>query len=363
MKIAMITDLHFGARRGSPLILDSQMKFYHDQFIPYLIENNIKNVFILGDTMDNRNTIDIRILNAVIDLFKKFEDNGITIHILIGNHDIFYKTSIETNSIKFLEKFDNVKTFADKNKILSITSDNGTKRKILMVPWIVNEQEFVNDLVTNKDYEGIDICMGHFEIKGFGMYKGAVCQEGLNVNIFEMFKKVYSGHFHHRSFKKAGNTHIEYIGNPYHLTRNDIDDERGFTVLDLDDLSQVFIENTQSSKFISVTPQDIITDDMIANNFVDIKISIDSEYDAASEVATSNFIKRIESMKPIVSPIIKTEHVYDFKDEIENLNEQIKMMTIPQTLNEFIKQMELTKENKKLIKEMIDEYYEKCKAE
>ena len=68
-------------------------------------------------------------------------------------------------------------------------------------------------------------------------------------------------------------------------------------------------------------------------------------------------------MKPIVSPIIKTEHVYDFKDEIENLNEQIKMMTIPQTLNEFIKQMELTKENKKLIKEMIDEYYEKCKAE
>ena len=43
MKIAIITDQHFGARKGSALFQDNFLKFYNDIFFPELEKNNIRN--------------------------------------------------------------------------------------------------------------------------------------------------------------------------------------------------------------------------------------------------------------------------------------------------------------------------------
>ena len=58
MKVAIITDQHFGARKNSKLFHDYFLKFYNDIFFPYLEENDIKVVIDMGDTFDSRKGID-----------------------------------------------------------------------------------------------------------------------------------------------------------------------------------------------------------------------------------------------------------------------------------------------------------------
>jgi hypothetical protein len=83
------------------------------------------------------------------------------------------------------------------------------------------------------------ICMGHFEIEGFQMYRGAPSHEGLDPKLFDRFDVVFSGHYHHKSSK--GNIH--YLGNPYELTWQDYDDKRGFHIFDLKTHELEFIPN------------------------------------------------------------------------------------------------------------------------
>jgi DNA repair exonuclease SbcCD nuclease subunit len=54
MKIAIITDQHFGARNDSQHFLDYYEKFYSEVFFPQIDSNDINNVLILGDTFDRR---------------------------------------------------------------------------------------------------------------------------------------------------------------------------------------------------------------------------------------------------------------------------------------------------------------------
>ena len=57
MKIALVTDLHFGARGDSVPFDNFFKKFYDDTFFPYLVEHGIKTIFDLGDTFDRRKYI------------------------------------------------------------------------------------------------------------------------------------------------------------------------------------------------------------------------------------------------------------------------------------------------------------------
>ena len=54
MKIAIINDTHFGVRNDHQGFLDYMFQFFDEQFFPYLIENDIKTVFHLGDVFDRR---------------------------------------------------------------------------------------------------------------------------------------------------------------------------------------------------------------------------------------------------------------------------------------------------------------------
>lgn len=67
--VALLTDTHFGMRKNRDIFLDSQIRFFNEVFVPYLKDNNIKDVFILGDLFDNRNTLNIMTKNEVFNLF------------------------------------------------------------------------------------------------------------------------------------------------------------------------------------------------------------------------------------------------------------------------------------------------------
>ena len=91
MKIAIITDQHFGARKNSKLFHDYFLKFYEDIFFPTLEKEGITTIIDMGDTFDSRKGVDFVSLNGKESLYDKLAELGITVHTIIGNHTAYYK--------------------------------------------------------------------------------------------------------------------------------------------------------------------------------------------------------------------------------------------------------------------------------
>ena len=233
MKIAIITDQHFGARNDSIAFLDFFEKFYDNTFFPALDANAIDTVLVLGDTFDRRKYVNFYALDRAKKMFfDKLEERGIRVHMLAGNHDTYYKNTNEVNSPDLLlVEYGNIDVISKPETIVV----DGTS--ICMMPWICpeNYQESLDHIKNTK----AEICMGHFEIAGFAMYRGMESHDGLAKETFEKFDMVFSGHYHHRSSDK----HIHYLGNPYELTWQDYNDPRGFHLFDLDTRELEFICN------------------------------------------------------------------------------------------------------------------------
>ena len=233
MKVAIITDQHFGARNDSIAFLDFFEKFYDNTFFPTLDANSIDTVLVLGDTFDRRKYVNFYALDRAKKMFfDKLEERGIRVHMLAGNHDTYYKNTNEVNSPDLLlVEYGNIDVISKPETIVV----DGTS--ICMMPWICpeNYQESLDHIKNTK----AEICMGHFEIAGFAMYRGMESHDGLAKETFEKFDLVFSGHYHHRSSDK----HIHYLGNPYELTWQDYNDPRGFHLFDLDTRELEFICN------------------------------------------------------------------------------------------------------------------------
>jgi DNA repair exonuclease SbcCD nuclease subunit len=233
LKVAIITDQHFGARNDSIAFLDFFQKFYDDTFFPALDAAGINTVLILGDTFDRRKYVNFYALDRAKKMFfDKLEERGIRVHMLAGNHDTYYKNTNDVNSPDLLlREYNNIDVIDSPETIVI----DGTS--ICMMPWICpeNYQESIDEMKNTK----AEICMGHFEIAGFAMHRGMESHDGLSKEIFDKFDMVFSGHYHHRS----DDGHIYYLGNPYELTWQDFKDTRGFHLFDLERRELEFISN------------------------------------------------------------------------------------------------------------------------
>lgn len=242
MKIALITDTHFGARSDSLPFDNFFRKFYNDVFFPTLKRQHITTVLHLGDCFDRRKYINFNILkNCREYFFRPLEEYGVTLHMLAGNHDTYFKNTNEVNSLDLLlNDYPNIVTYEGPD---TLELDNFS---ILMMPWICADN-YAECMEAIKNTTA-PVLMGHLELAGFVMHKGQQSEGGMDPKIFDKFDLVCSGHFHHRSRNK----NIQYLGNPYELTWNDYDDPRGFHILDTATQELTFIPNpyTMFDKFL-----------------------------------------------------------------------------------------------------------------
>ena len=132
MKIAIITDQHFGARKNSKLFHDYFLKFYNNVFFPFLERSGITTIIDMGDTFDNRTGINFNALAWAKDnYYDRLKDMGITVHTIVGNHTAYYKNTNEINAVDLLlREYDNVKIYSETSSIVV----GGLN--ILLVPWI-----------------------------------------------------------------------------------------------------------------------------------------------------------------------------------------------------------------------------------
>lgn len=236
MKVAIITDQHFGARNDSIAFLDYFEKFYNDVFFPTLADNNISVVLVLGDTFDRRKYVNFYALQRAKEMFfDRLANAGITVHMLAGNHDTYFKNTNDVNSPDLL-----LREYHNINVIDHPATIYVDETPICMMPWICPEN-YQDSIDTIKDTKA-EICMGHFEIAGFAMYRGMESHDGLSKETFDKFDMVFSGHYHH----KSDDGHIYYVGNPYELTWQDYNDPRGFHLFDLGTRKLEFIRNPYS---------------------------------------------------------------------------------------------------------------------
>lgn len=233
MQIALINDTHMGARGDSSIFNEFFLKFWENTFFPYLKENNIKHICHLGDVVDRRKFVNFVTLNSWRKrFFDVLKNEGITMDVIVGNHDVFYRNTNEINAMQELfYGYDNIKVYIDP---IDIDYDG---LSVAMIPWI-NSGNYEVSMDFLKQTKS-QVVFGHFEIAGFEMDRGNVCHEGLDRKVFNKFDVVLSGHFHH----KSNNGNITYLGNQYEMTWADYGDQRGFHVFDTSTRELKFISN------------------------------------------------------------------------------------------------------------------------
>ena len=223
MKIALLNDTHFGVPNDSPAFMEYQNKFYNDLFFPYLIENNIKTLIHLGDVVDRRKFINHNTANNFQKVFwNRLDELNIDTHVIIGNHDTYYKNTNEVNALQNLQLNKNCKVY------LTATETEFDGCNILFLPWICDDN--YDDSIHAIDHSTSTIAMGHLEVKGFEMHSGVINDHGLESKQFTKFEKVLSGHFH----KKSDDGRIYYLGTQYEMTWSDYKCPKGFHTFDTD---------------------------------------------------------------------------------------------------------------------------------
>lgn len=227
MKIALITDTHFGARNDNLAFNEYFYKFWENIFFPYLDENKIDTIIHLGDLMDRRKFVSYKIAKDLRERFiLPIVHRGIKMHIMAGNHDTYYKNTNEVNALYELlggpgeEKYSGIQCYDG-----PCTEEfDGTP--IHFMPWICSEN--YERSMRSIEMTSAQVCMGHFEINGFEMHKGHFSENGYDKNFLNKFDTVFSGHFH----KKSDDGHVYYLGNTYQMTWSDDRCQKGFHIFD-----------------------------------------------------------------------------------------------------------------------------------
>jgi DNA repair exonuclease SbcCD nuclease subunit len=337
MKIAIITDTHYGCRKGSKVFHDYFEKFYFEIFFPTLEEENISTILHLGDVFDVRKSVDFQSLEwakrVVLEPMKKYH-----VHMIAGNHDAYYKNTNKLNSISLLlEKYSNIKTYIN-SEVINIDG-----REILLVPWICEaNKKHTFDLIKNSK---CDVIAGHLEVKGFLAHKGHIKEEGLEPEIFNKYKKVFSGHFHTRS----NNGKIFYLGNPYEMFWNDVDDVRGFTIFDTDNLEHYFVNNPFSLfKTIVYDETDCIDFDFSQYSNKIVKVII------KNKKCHNNYEKFINEL--LKQDVVELKVVENFQQpEIDNFDIEDTEDTLT-ILNKYIENIDVNLDKSKILNIMNDIY-------
>ena len=153
MKVAIITDTHYGARKGSKYLHDYFELFYKNVFFPALEEYGIDTVIHMGDAFDSRKSIDYQSYEwakrVVFEPLKKYK-----VHMIVGNHDCYYKNTNDVNSpALLLESYKNISTYSEPTEV---EIDN---LKILFIPWI-NAENFESSVQSIK-VSNSTCAMGH----------------------------------------------------------------------------------------------------------------------------------------------------------------------------------------------------------
>lgn len=313
MKIALITDQHFGVRNDSQQFHDFFEKFYREFFFPKIDELGIRDIIALGDTFDRRKYINFNSLDRCRSYwFDELSRRSINFHCLVGNHDIYYKNTNRVNAPYLLLKEYDFHIHEEATNVMF------GDFKILMMPWMNSEN--YEDAMSIIEQSDASVMMSHLELQGFEMYRGSVNDHGLSHKVFSKFDKVFSGHFHHKSSRD----NIHYLGAPYEMTWSDYNDDRGFHIFDTETKDLTYIRNP-FKMFHKVfyddtekTEQEILEQDFSYLKDCYVKIVVKQKN---NPYVFDVFVDRLNSALPVATQVVEDNFNLDIEDDSDIINE------------------------------------------
>jgi hypothetical protein len=344
-KIFMLSDIHMGVRSNSLEWLNNQEQYFYDFYIPFLKKHSSDGdiFFMLGDFFDNRQSLDIGVMNSAIKIIENIS-SIMPVHMLTGNHDIYKKQDTDINSLVVFRRMENV-TIYEK----PITLSNGTV-DILVIPWIGDskkEEEIIKDNPS-------DFVFIHTNLSGFRYDNGMTIKRGTNIETNTRLKRIYSGHIHKRQESKMA----VYLGSPYHTKRSDVGNKKGVYVLNTGDKTADFYPNTFSPIFQKLRLENILdwslerVKGVLENNYTDIIVP--DEYIHLFNL--TKFIDLLEGCKyKRVETIGEKEKV---NDDIEEILHGTKIKDINTLIEMSIDEMKEEEETKNRLKDMNKKYYD-----
>lgn len=269
MRIFLTSDWHIGIYQlNLTKWIKRQEEFIYDFFIP-LIKKEMKpgDILIhLGDLYDNRSYIDIKAMNFAEKVVSDISDI-IPFHLIVGNHDMYNKSSGDINSVNLFKYMKNVKVY-NSPTVLDL---NG--KKCVLMPWINSTKKQIE--IINK-FKPADYLFCHSDLNGCKMHMNSVShmsKDRIDLKHFRAFNKVYAGHIH----IVQDQDNFTFVGSPMQYDRGDYKDKKGVFILNVENGTHEFFENTVSPVFEKI---EIIKDEDLEllenvnfDNYVDLKVS------------------------------------------------------------------------------------------
>ena len=352
--LIFISDVHFGARAASDEWMDNFVDYFDNFFIP-LLRSEVSTgrtpiVVVAGDYFENRNNINIDVLNRGITTIQKIVE-VCPVYMMIGNHDIYKKDNLDVNSLVVFEHIKGVTVVKDK-LVLRVKSD----KTFQLVSWI-GDMKKVNKLIA-KSKENYDYIVLHTEINGMSYDNGRLITNGLNLSSFGDECRVLSGHIHKRQEGK----NALYFGSPYHYRIDDAGNERGIYCfhIDGDIVNRVFKVNDYSPKMVVANFSDYGKNfnnwkDVIKNNYVKIVF----ENDDKKIVDVNKFVNELRDRYEPRKLEWDCKPATIIRDDF-NVR---KDASIDDVFNENVEKMEISDEEKESLRKYNKKYLEIAKID
>lgn len=233
MRLLAFTDIHWGARANSDQHLQDCLE-YIDWFCELAVTEKATHIAFLGDWMENRQTINVRTLNASQEGARRLNTLGLPIFFIVGNHDLYHRTHRAIFSTNH---------FSDLQNFHLISEPTELTPELFATPFLFKEEypEMVAQINKHK------YVLGHFEFRDF-VVTGAnrTLDHGPDASAFSGPKYLISGHFH----KRQANKNVIYIGNAFPTSYGDADDsQRGAALLQTDTEELVFYDYENAPLF------------------------------------------------------------------------------------------------------------------
>lgn len=337
MKLAIITDIHFGVRNNSEFFLDHYEKFFRDVFFPRLDAEGITDVLILGDTWEERKTLNANTLHrARAMFFDELIARGIKVKMIYGNHDVFYRDTNQVNMVDLVgDLYPNVHVVKE-HEVFDFEG-----LRIAMISWI-NKENLNRSLEWMNSVDAPYLC-GHFEIRSFQMIKGQVCEHGFEKSQFQRFDRVFSGHFHYMS----DDGRICYVSNPFQTNWSDYGLDKGFRILDTDTRELETVKNPYSlyEKIVIGEDPDILAFDYAAYQDKFVKVYVKSFGDVNRhkialfmyELGKFAFQTTLEEIDETLVGTLTEDGEFDYADTVAVIEEYIKNVVNPDSSVDKVK--------------------------
>ena len=220
--ICCISDIHIGVHQNGGIwhrIVLEWARWLDKQ----LQKKKIQDIVICGDLFHYRDEIAVNTIHIVTEFFNIFKKYNIV--IIVGNHDAYYKDRSDVNSLSILSGWENITVVSE------IATTPAYGRKLTFCPWGVK----------TEDIPVSDIIFGHFEIENFKFNFAKVCSKGTRVkDLLAKCPNIITGHFHIKQKRQYDEGQVVYLGNPFEMDFGDVDDQKGYHILDIEKINLLF---------------------------------------------------------------------------------------------------------------------------